>query len=75
MEKTERENILANDKLSGALRNVEAQNEEITAQKEELSKNQILLLSANDLIEKQKTEYSTRLMRLTQICRKSMQNW
>ena len=56
MEKTERENILANDKLSGALRNVEAQNEEITAQKEELSKNQSLLLSANDLIEKQKTE-------------------
>ena len=56
MEKTERENIQANQKLSGALHNVEAQNEEIKAQKEELSKNQELLLSANDVIEKQKTE-------------------
>jgi len=56
MEKTERENILANDKLSEAFRSVEAQNEEISAQKEELSENQRLLLSANDLIEKQKTE-------------------
>src|SRR5688572_29145024 len=45
MEKTESENILANNKLSEALHNVEAQNEEITAQKEALSKNQLLLLS------------------------------
>jgi signal transduction histidine kinase len=56
VEKAENENLVVNKVLSDTLKDVESQNEEITAQTEELSLRQSFLLSANETIELQKQE-------------------